>query len=240
MVRLLAAGAAALALAAVATPSLAAGEPTARTITLSGDGVATGVPDVVVVTLGVVSEADSAAAALEANNRDMTATVQGLRDAGIEERDIRTANFSIEPRYTYPSDANGNQLSPQIVAYQVTNQVTVRLRDFDGAGSLLTEVVTLGANSVQGIAFLIDDPSALEDEARRDAFEEAHARAEVYAAAGGFKLGNIVSITEGGSYYPQPVMYSREAEAAPAPMDVPLAAGEQEIAITATVTWEIQ
>jgi uncharacterized protein YggE len=212
-----------------------------RTITLSANGVATAAPDTVIVSLGVVTQGDTAAAALAENNRAMTETLAGLRDAGIEERDIQTSNFSINPNYSYPQAPDGTQLPPEIVNYQVSNQVTVRIRDIADAGGLLDSVVAVGANSVQGISFTIDDPSELMDNARRDALEEARSAAEVYAAAANVTLGDIIAISEGGGYQPQPVMMFREADAqsAAAPA-VPLAGGEQEVTANVTVTWTLQ
>jgi hypothetical protein len=206
-----------------------------RTVTLSGSGETMAAPDLARVTSGVQTDAKTAREALTANNRAMTAVVEGLKQAGIAEKDIQTSNFSVGPRYEYPPNAR-----PVLVGYQVSNTVTVTVRDLAKIGELLDRIVTLGSNTINGIGFSIDDPEKLEDEARRLAIADARRKAELYAAAGGFKLGRILTVAEsdrGGPQPPTPFMRAAKMDAAES---VPIQGGEQSVAIQVNVTWEIE
>jgi uncharacterized protein YggE len=220
--------------AGLAVPALAA-ETFHRSITLSGSGETTAAPDLARVTSGVQSEARSAREALTANNRAMTAVIEGLKQAGIAAKDIQTSNFSVGPRYEYPQNAR-----PVLVGYQVSNTVTVTVRDLARMGETLDRIVTLGSNTINGIGFSIDDPEKLEDEARRLAIADARRKAELYAAAGGFKLGRILTIAESSSGGPQPPMPYMRAAKMEAADSVPIQGGEQSVAIQVNVTWEIE
>lgn len=217
----------------LATAALAEEAPR-RTITLSGSGETTAAPDLAHVTTGVLVEARTAREALSDNNRAMAAVIAGLKEAGIAEKDIRTSNFNVGPRYHYPKDK-----PPVITGYQVSNTVTVTVRDLKTIGETLDRIVTLGSNTINGISFSIDDPEALEDEARKRAIADARRKAELYAAAGGFSLGRIVSLTEVSRSGRPPVAMMRAAklEAADA---VPVQGGEQAVSIEVNVTWEIE
>jgi uncharacterized protein YggE len=222
--------------AALAPVAAAAAEPT---LTISAEGVVTAVPDTAVVTMGVVEQADTAGDALSANNASMTRLMEAVKGAGIADRDVATSNFSIEPVMVYPEPkADGTQDPPRIVGYRVSNQVTVKIRDIASAGGILDQVVRVGANQIGGIAFTVDDDDALLDEARRSAIRTAMDRAKLYADAGGFSLGRILSLSESGGYYPTPpvpMMAMAEAKAD----RVPVAAGEQRISVTVNVAFEI-
>jgi uncharacterized protein YggE len=208
-----------------------------RSISISGHGEISAMPDLAHITLGVVSSADTAATALAENTRTMTELMALLKEAGIGERDIATSNFSVNPRYDYGQ--GGNQ-PPKVVGYDVTNTVTITERRITELGALLDKAVRTGSNQIHGISFSVAEPDAMLDQARQKAIADARHKAEIYASAGGFKLGEVISVAEGGGYQPPPmpvVMKSARAEAA-AP--VPVAQGEQILAIDVNVTWQIK
>jgi len=205
-----------------------------RSITLSGTGEVSAAPDLARVTSGVQTEAITAREALTANNRAMTAVIEGLKQAGIAAKEIQTSNFSVGPRYEYPQNAR-----PVLIGYQVSNTVTVTVRELARIGEMLDRIVTLGSNTINGIGFSIDDPEKLEDEARRLAIADARRKAELYAAAGGFRLGRILTVAESGGGVPQPVAFMRAATAEAAPA-VPIEGGELSVDIGVSVTWEIE
>jgi uncharacterized protein YggE len=86
-----------------------------------------------------------------------------LREAGLENRDIQTSDFSVSPQYVYSDrrDQNGYSLPPEISGYQVSNTVTIAVRDLDGLGVVLDRAITVGANTVNGISFSDADPAML-------------------------------------------------------------------------------
>jgi uncharacterized protein YggE len=225
-----------LALLAIALPAFA-GE-----ITIEGRGDVRAAPYMALINSGVTTQGATAKEALDANTTAMTQLIQTLKDAGIEARDIQTSGFSVNPNYVYTDerDANGYTLPPKINGYQVSNTVTVVVRKLDTLGSILDKSVTVGANTVNGVSFSVADPSELYDEARKAAFADAKAKAELYAGVAGSALDDIVSISETqGFNQPQPVaMYAMRADAASAP--VPVEAGELSFAINVNVQWELE
>ena len=206
-----------------------------RTITLSGTGETNAAPDLARVTSGVQTEALTAREALTENNRAMAAVIEGLKQAGIAEKDIQTSNFSVGPRYEYPPNAR-----PMLVGYQVSNTVTITVHDLAKIGETLDRIVTLGSNTIHGIGFSIDDPEALEDEARRLALADARRKAELYAAAGGFRLGRILTVAESSRGGPQPPVPYMRAAKMDAGESVPIQGGEQSVGIQVSATWEIE
>jgi uncharacterized protein YggE len=208
-------------------------------LVLQGRGEVTASPDTALVTSGVTSQGATAREALDANTRDMAALIETLKAAGIEARDIQTSGFSVSPNYVYTDarDQNGYTLPPKINGYIVSNMVTVRVRDLAILGRVLDQAVTVGANTINGVSFSVAEPSALYDQARKLAVEDAREKAELYAAAAGVELGHIVVINETPSYSP-PQPYMMRAEAADmSAASVPVETGELSFAIDVSVSW---
>ncbi|MEG6509076.1 SIMPL domain-containing protein [Methyloligella sp. 2.7D] len=208
-------------------------EPPQRTISLTATGEVDSAPDLVEISTGVVSDAKSAADALEKNSKAMTKMIAALKAEGIAPKDIQTSNFSIRPRYDRPE-----KNKPQVlVGYRVNNSLHLKVRDVKALGAILDKLVSLGANNIGNIAFGLADPAATEDEARKLAMKEAIARAELYAEAAGVKLGKVISINEQGGVRPYKAVARMEAASA-AP--VPIEAGTTTTSITVNVTWELE
>lgn len=214
----------------------------ASTITIEGRGEVTAAPDMAMITSGVTTQGATAREALDANTAAMAELIEELKAAGIQARDIQTSGFSVNPNYVYTDerDANGYTLPPKINGYQVANTVTVTVRDLEALGSILDRSVTVGANTVNGVTFAVADPSELYNEARKAAFTDARAKADLYADVADIGLGNIESISETQGFNPpQPYpMYSRAEMAADAA--VPVEAGELTFAINVSVQWELE
>lgn len=212
----------------------------AGTIAIEGRGEVRATPDMATINSGVTSQGATARKALDANTAAMSELIAALKEAGIEARDIQTSGFSVNPNYVYSDerDANGYSLPPRINGYQVSNSVTVVVRDLEDLGAILDQSVTVGANTVNGVSFSVADPSELLDEARKQAFANARDKAELYAGVAGATLGDLESISERQSFEsPQPYpMYARAEMSAQA--DVPVEAGEMTFAITVNVTWD--
>ena len=225
----------------VLLPAMAfAADAATATLSLSGDGVVSAAPDTAIVSLGVVQEAETADAALGANNTAMKKTLAALKDAGVADRDIATSSFTIDPVLVYPPQkADGTQEAPKITGYRVSNAVTVKLRDIAKAGGLLDKVIRVGANEVRGVSFTVDDQDSLMDAARVEAMKTLETRAELYAKTGGFTLKRVLSVSEGGRDTP-PMPMMMVAKMAPQADAVPFMAGEQDIRATVNMTWEIE
>jgi uncharacterized protein YggE len=208
------------------------GVPGMRQVTVVGRGEVKGKPDTATIQIGVETEAAVAKDALAKNTDEATALQAKLKELGVAEADIQTSNFSIYP--TYGTDGR------QITGYHVSNSVVVKIRALDKAGTLLDQVVQVGANSVSSISFSVDDPKALLSQAREQAMQDARARAELLAKAGGAAVGDVLVITENvGAQPPMPLAMPMAAEAADSKA-VPVQPGEQSFGIDVQVTYQLR
>ncbi|MBO6639403.1 MAG: SIMPL domain-containing protein [Roseitalea sp.] len=209
-------------------------------ITVSATGTANVAPDMAVIGLTVLREAETARDALDANTMAMAEVLAAMQAEGIAERDLQTSNFNIQPRYVHPEPKNGVRPAPRIVGYQVSNSLTVRVRDLERLGAILDQSVTLGVNQGGGISFTNDDPSAAITEARTKAMQAAIGKAETLTEAAGIGLGRILTISEQSSE-PRPIAMARGAvmEMAADAAPVPVAAGENTYRVSVNVTFEL-
>ena len=189
------------------TPCLAQGEEHDRTIEVTGEGKVSAKPDLAVVTAGVTKQAPEAQDALAQNTEAMNEVVATLKDRGVAAKDIQTSQFSVSPVYEQNRDQRGRDEAPVVVAYRVTNQVTVEVRKIDELGQILDALVQAGANDVSGIRFEVDDPAKLLQAARAKAVEEGRSRAQTLAQAADVALGPVLRIQETGAGFPQPTPY---------------------------------
>ncbi len=208
----------------------------AQGISVSGEGNAFGAPDLAVLTLGVSALEPSVKEARDQAASAMEKVVDSLKDNGVDEKDIQSTRFSIQPEYDYTRDGQ------ELLGYRVTNIVTAKVRDIDSTGEALDDAVAAGGDltEVQGISFTIEEPDALQDEAREEAMEDAKVKAERLAELAGVKLGKPISIREYSNA--PPVSYER----APMPLgeaeDVatPIEAGELEVALSIDIVYVIE
>lgn len=231
----LTAAAAFAAIMAAATPAFSEDTKMPRIISLTGHGEVRSIPDTAIVTTGVLSQAATAADALTANTSAMTGLFAALKEAGIEDKDIQTSNFMVQPRYNFQDGK-----APELVGYDVSNNVTVRLRKIGDLGGLLDRLVKAGSNQINGISFEVSKPEAALDEARKLATVDATRKAKLYADAMGVSLGNVMSISENTGYQPPMPMARGKVLMADAASPVPVAAGEQSISVDVNITWEIK
>ena len=207
-----------------------------RTVTVNGTGFVTAEPDRAHITLGVVSEGDTAKAALEKNTAAMKAVVDALKARGLPPKDIQTSNFSVSPRYR--QSKAGEQ--PVINGHQVQNSVRIVVRDIAALGPILDQVIQLGSNQVHGVGFEVSKADELKDEARKAAVANARHKAELYATAAGARLGRVLSIDEAGvqPIQRQPRMMARASAALDSAP--PVEAGSQRLDASVTVTYMLE
>ena len=221
--------------ASTAAPALAAEQAPPR-IVVSGQGEASVSPDMAILSLSVMRQADTARAALDANSAAMAEVTAALKQAGVAERDLQTSNFSVDPVYVYPKPDEPSQ-APRIVGYQVVNTLAVRIRDIAKVGEILDRSVSLGVNQGGSISFTNDDPSQTTKAARVAAVKDAMDKARTLAEAAGAKLGPIVEISEQATM-PQPMPYAMKAERADMSA-APIQAGENTYRVTVNVTFQL-
>ncbi len=202
-------------------PAMAA-DPPPRQLSVNGHGEVAAPPDLAVISLGVEARADTAKAALAENSKAMAAVLARLQAVGVAEKDVQTTAFNIWP--VQSNDPEGRE-PPKTIGYQVSNQVTVRLRQIDRVGAVLDQLVQEGANTMTGLAFQVAEPEPLQQQARDAAVADGLAKAKRYAAAAGVKLGPLQALSEAGGGG-QPMPYARKVMAEALASDVPVAPGE--------------
>jgi uncharacterized protein YggE len=206
-----------------------------RTITVSGDAEISAKADQARLSAGVVTQAETAAAALTANSAAMNRVFAALRAAGIPENRLQTANFSVQPQYApFRQD---NPEPQRIVGYQVSSTVMVVVDDLTKVGPTLDALVRSGANQLGGIQFTIADPKPLAERARTLAVVDGAAKARTLATAAGVTLGSLISIQETSSMRPIPVFAMARAVAQE---QAPIAEGEETVRVDVTMTYAIQ
>lgn len=211
----------------------AAAQDAAR-ITVTGEGRVEAPPDLATFSLGVTTQAATAAEAMAANALQLATVLEQLRAAGIEERDLQTSGLALNPDWRQPE----GEADARIVGYIAINTLTVRVRALDTLGGLLDRAISNGANTFNGLSFGLADSSSALDEARKRAVQDAMARARLLTSAAGVTLGPVVSITETAGMMPPMPMYRMEADAASAP--VPVAVGEISTAASVTMVFAIE
>lgn len=231
-----------LAAAMLAVPAAASAQaavqvqPIAGTrLDISATGEVSRVPDVAIISTGVVTRASTASAAIQQNAQRMERVRAALKRAGIEDRDIQTSTLSLNPEYNYQQ----NQ-APKLTGYQASNQVSVRFRDIGETGKILDALVSEGANQISGPNLTIDKPEAALDEARVKAIATGRARADLYARALGMRVVRLLSVSESGGYaVPPPMpMYARAEMAQDASTKID--PGEQKIQVSVAMSFELQ
>lgn len=230
-----------LATAAAAPAALAQAAPAATdaavrpsTLNLSAYGETRIAPDMSTISLGVVNEAPTAAAALQANAVQMNKVIAALKKAGLTDRDIQTSGLNLSAQYDYVQNER-----PKLRGYQASNQVTVTVRDLSRLGAAVDATVNAGANQVNGVSFGLADPTAAENAAREKAVKALTAKANLYAAATGYKLARLVNLSEGGGYSappPVPMYAAARMEKADA---TSISGGELSVRIDITGVYEL-
>lgn len=211
-------------------------------VVVSGTGKVRVRPDTANINVGVVSVAPTAAAALSKNTESMNALMKALTSNGIEDRDVQTSQFNVNPEYRHPDPRNPEEQysQPKITGYRVSNEVFIKVRNIKNLGKILDNVITAGANQVNGISFSVGEPEPVLDTARKNAVLEAKRKAEIYANASGIKLGRVLFVNESSAHYPQPVPMAAMRGGFAEASSVPISAGEQELTATVSVGFAIE
>ena len=229
-------------------------------ISVTGTGKAFGQPTIARATVGVEVRAATADVAMRDVNAGVARVIAALKAAGIAESDLTTQNLSLhfereelpppprpaaEPMPAAPkartATVQANDASPDSKKlpagnYRAQNTVVVKIRNLDKVGAVLGTATGAGANVMFGLAFEVEDPRQLEEQAREKAMAAARARAEGLARLAGVRLGPIVSIQEssGGVPTPGPVM-AYKAQVG----DIPIERGELLVTTTVNAVYSI-
>ncbi|MBI2482373.1 MAG: SIMPL domain-containing protein [Candidatus Vogelbacteria bacterium] len=218
-----------------------------RSFSATGEGKVISVPDVAEFSYSVINQGGKDLAALQEQNSVKTQKINDfLKSKSVADKDIKTENYSVEPRYQYygcPRD--GGACPPaDIVGYTITQSVSIKVRDFKQVSEILAGVVVAGANNVSQLSFKIDDPSKVRNEARALAIIKAREQANSIAKAGGFRLGQLLSIEEAYNNQPMPYygleMGGDMIKASMAPVTPAIEPGSQEVVVNIVLRYEIK
>lgn len=209
----------------------------AKTINVSAEGKVTVSPDIAKLSFSVVSEGANPKLLAENNNKKMNAAIDFVKSQGIEEKDIKTTEYNLSPRYEYDEKTKKTFIS----GYTLTQTVLVKVRDLNKVAEVLGGLPALGINQISSISFDIDEPEKYLSEARNQAFDKAKEKAKAMAEKNGVKLGRVINFYEYQSipyYQNMKALGMGGAEAAPTlPQIQP---GSQEVTIQVSVTYEIK
>jgi uncharacterized protein YggE len=202
----------------------AAQEPAGRperlpsTIRVTGEAVVTVNPDQAQIDIGVVTQAQTSAAASAENAKKVDAVLSELRNALGQTARIETISYNLQPNYQYPRDGG----KPTINGYSASNIVRVTLQDLSAVGKAIDATTRTGANQIHRLQFMLKDEEVARARALREAAAKARAKAEALSEALGVKIVRLLSVVEGGATV-QPlreVMLMERAADANAPTQV--------------------
>ena len=227
------------------------GVAASNTISVSGEGEVFGAADIATVSFSVREEAKKVADAQTLATTKVKTALTAIRKLGVEDKDIKTQNYSSYPKYEYqqatyscmslncPPPTSGKSV---IIGYEVSQNITITVRNLDNVSAIVEALGSAGVSDMQGPNFSIDKEDDLKAEARKEAIEQAREKAEILAKDLGVSLVRVVSFSEGGNY----PMYARmesmsiggaKDSAAPSP-EIPQ--GQEKITSNVTITYEIR
>jgi len=208
-----------------------------ETVSVTGTGRVTLVPDRFTFNVGVQTNAPTVDAAVNENNERVARVVGALKAAGAKPEEVQTSGFSIYPQQDYSQ----GQL-PRLLGYQVNNSVTVRKKEVASASKLLQVAIGAGVNTASGLNFEVSDSTRGREQGLKAAFDDARAKATLLAQAAGRTLGRAMNITEGSEATPAPRPMQRGVMMAKAEAvsEVPVESGSQELSFTVSVVFELK
>jgi len=221
------------------------GQENRNLISFSGEGEVFAVADVATFSFSVVEEAKTSSEALSKSAEKMNSVIDYLKEQNIAEKDIKTINYSVNPRYEW-RDLSVSSIRPEgervLIAYEANQTLSVKIRNTEKAGEILVGVGSFDVSNVSGLNFEIDDTDALQREARKLAIEDAKVKAKELASDLGIKLVRIVSFNESGIYpYYAAATKAYGLGGAEDAVSIPqIPVGENKITSNVNITYEIR
>jgi uncharacterized protein YggE len=227
---------------------IGSGEIPGKTIVVSGTGEVSASPDIARLFISVQEEKKTAKEAQTEATKKSDAIIAYLKTAGVDDKDVKTTNYSVYPQYDYTQGICTQFSCPpgrQVLrGYQVDQTIEVKVRDLDSVGKILEGVTTAGATNISGPNFGFDEDDKLQNDARAEAITDAKQKAEVLAKQLGVRIVGVASFSENGNY--PPMYYAKDAvmgmggaesSANTAPT---LPVGENKVISNVTITYEIR
>jgi len=207
-----------------------------------GSGKVYAKADIANISVGLKTETKKTAAeATTDSTTKINNIIAEVKKLGIEDKDIQTSNYSLNPVYNYT-----NTKGQELIGYEVDQTLTLKIRDLNKIGDVISKTTAQGANQIGDISFTIDDESALKDQARALAITEAKTKAVLIAKQSGMKLGEIKSVVENSDPIITPMAYTNakmdlSAAGGSAPISAPsIQSGQNEIKVDVTLVYEVK
>lgn len=225
--------------------SLSKEEINTNTISVSGKGEVNAIPDIATISFDISKEAKTVKEAQDEVAKIEQQVLVSLKANNIEDKDIKTTNSSFYPKYEYTNVPCRGYICPagqsQIVGYTVSESITVKVRNTDDAGKIISDLGGLGVSSLSGPNFAIDDEEGLKAEARKKAIEDARNKADILARDLDVRLGKISSFTENSNNGVYPYYAKASLESFDAVSSAPsLPKGENTITSEVTITFKLK
>lgn len=203
-----------------------------NTVTATGQGEESAVPDEAEMNFGAVAKDEKADAALKQASETADAIIKAVKNEGVKAEDIQTQNLSVYPEYREPTESQ----SLEITGYTANVSVKVTIRDIEKIGDIISAASDAGANEISGPSFTLSDESPARDKAIEKAIDDAKHRAEVMAKAAGKSVGTIISVSETGVNIPVYYGDAREYDVAEAAIEP----GTLDVTANVTVVFELK
>ncbi len=216
-------------------------------ILVTGEGRLSVEPDLAVLNIGIEVQSETVSQARTDAAGAMSRVVAAVKAQGLSDADIQTTSFAIRPDYQYEEivEEDGSYVSKRkLVGYVVSNFASIKVRDLDAVGPVIDDVAEAGGDlaRINGISFTVEDPKPFMEELRKEAFQEARAKAEQLAGLAGVTLGQVLSISESGAsdglpgsdldFLRQMVAYDFETS--------PISGGETELRLTVRAQFAVE
>lgn len=202
--------------------------------TVTGEGKVSLSPDMATLNAGVTAQGATVKAAQDSLNAAINKVADAVKAVGVDAKDIKTSNYSINPNYNY-------QFNPQrIVGYTASSNLLIKVKNIDKVNAVIDAATAAGANQVGGVTFDVSDKTKAENEARTLAVADAKAKAENAAKVAGFKLGRLVNYDENFGGQPRPMLLTAKAEELGGAPSTQVEPGTNEIDVTVTLSYEVQ
>jgi len=202
-----------------------------------GTGKAAAAPDVAKISFGVTKNATTVSDAQNQVNSNINNILKSLKDLSIEEKDIKTTNYSVYPNYNY------SETRQQISGYTVTQNIELEIKKIDKVNKVVDTITANGGNLVGQITFDFDKETRkkLEDQARKEAVSIAKGKAQSLAKASGINLGKIINVEENTNIRPLPI-YADTVGRGGAPVEkaTEITPGQSSVQITVILSYEIR
>jgi len=212
---------------------------TRNTIMVSDQAEVYAKPDLAIVQFSAVTEAKTVSQAMSQNTAKMNAVISAIKGLGVDEKDLKTTSFNINPLYQYEKETLYGTGKRTLYGYEVNQSLEVKIRDLSKIGQLIEGAAAAGANQVGDLWFTIDKEDELKAQAREEAIKKAKLKAEILAKQLGVKLVRIISFSESGevpSYYFEKSGYGIGGGAASTPQ---IETGQNKIEANVAITYEI-